>query len=75
MFMGLRRHILGPTWTFLPEENLHLYQLLNEGEVTAIRKLPLEVSGTEREIRASFERQRRATRRVLFSSYPSSAHF
>jgi hypothetical protein len=45
MLMGLRRYILekilSETWTFLPEDNFHLYQLLDEGGATAVRKLPL----------------------------------
>jgi hypothetical protein len=47
MFMGLRRYILEKilreTWTFLPDDNFHLYQLLDEGGVTAVRKLPLMI--------------------------------
>ena len=49
MFIGLRRpileEILHETWTFLPEDNFHLYQLLDEGGLTAVRKLPLMIDG------------------------------
>jgi hypothetical protein len=46
IFMGVRRYFLGPAWHFVPQDKFQLYQLQPEGQVTALRRLPLAVGGT-----------------------------
>jgi hypothetical protein len=41
MFMGIRRELRGEAWTFRAEGLFALYQLLNVGQITQVRRLPL----------------------------------
>jgi hypothetical protein len=45
MFLGVRRHLLGEKWTFVPMDRLVLFSVKAEGERRVVRQLPLKVDG------------------------------